>query len=102
MPGTTTPSASKAQKKPQTLIGTIATPYGQLSINASSAADHASMVSAQLSSLLLLMMADDAESFRACNDGAQVSLLWLARNMADELTAVIPLVVADAQTRGAA
>lgn len=102
MPGTTTPSASKARKTPRPHIDTIATPYGQLSINTGSAADHASMVGAQLSSLLLLMMADDSESFRACNDGAQVSLLWLARNLADELAAVIPLVMADAQTGGAA
>ncbi len=83
-------------------IGTISTTYGQLSINSGDAADHASMLGAQLSGLLLLIGGDDCESFKACNTDSQASLLWLARNLAKELTAVVPLVSADSLARGAA
>lgn len=80
----------------------ITAQYGELSIKHGSAADHAAMIGAQLSSLLLLMHGEDSESFRACNPEAQTNLLWLVSNLASELSAAIPLVAAESRLRGTA
>jgi hypothetical protein len=80
-------------------IGSVKVDYGQLNINRHYAQDHTMMRASQLSSLLKLIGADEFASFDSLAMGARVGLLWLASSMADELGAMIPVVVADAAQR---
>lgn len=64
---------------------------GTLLLEEGAAYDQAHMRAGQLSSLLMLMRVDDASGFRNISDAQQLSLMWLASQLADELQAVLPL-----------
>lgn len=76
-------------------VGSIETPYGYQLIKNGDAVDHANMRGTQLKSLLLLMMGDDNERFTNLGRDHQHSLLWLATQMAGEMTDMIDILAAD-------
>jgi hypothetical protein len=78
-------------------VGSMETPYGRLSINKGAAFDHATMRSAQLGNLILLMMGDSSESFGLLRTDVQSSLFWLAQQLAHEVEACIPFVAQEAR-----
>jgi hypothetical protein len=65
---------------------------GTFLVGDGSAVDHADMRAGQLSSLLLLMRLDEARNFRNISEDRQLSLMWLASQLADELKAMLPIV----------
>jgi len=90
--------ASPVAKKmalPPEYVGCIDTPFGVQYIARNCALDHAYMRSKQLSSLLLIVSGEGLERFRLLNEGAQDSLLWMARQLAVETEAMFDIVRAD-------
>ena len=92
--------ASKNVLPPQ-YIGRIETPFGVQYINRGDALDHAYMRSGQLASLLSLMSGDGFDRFSVLGKGTQESILWMARQLADETEAMFDIVVADSREGGA-
>lgn len=80
-------------------VGIISTPYGIQLINRNEAIDHASMRAKQLGALLRLMQTESSGAGRFCQlgPGHQDHLLWLGVQLADELHAMVDVVVADQQ-----
>lgn len=76
-------------------VGVIETPYGAQLINSGDAIDHAYMRGRQLSSLLRLIQGDSSERFRNLLPVNQDSLLWMAVELADEVEAMIDMIVVD-------
>jgi len=66
------------------------------------AQDHADMRANQLSSLLLLMRLDDARTFRNISNDRQLSLMWLASQLADELRDMLPIIAEEVREEGRA
>jgi hypothetical protein len=64
--------------------------------------DHAHMRAGQLSSLLLLMRLDGAQNFRNISADRQLSLMWLASQLADELKAMLPIIADEVRREGRA
>ena len=87
--------AAKNMALPPEYVGRIDTPFGVQYIAHKGALDHAYMRSKQLSSLLLIMSGEGLERFRLLNEGAQDSLLWMARQLAVETEAMFDIVRAD-------
>lgn len=80
---------------PPEYVGRVITPFGHQYIERGCAREHARMRSEQLSSLLLLMGGEGADTFRDVSAAAYESLLWLARQLATETEAMFDLVAAD-------
>lgn len=78
-------------------IGIIDMPYGVQLVDSGAAIDHAAMRGHQLSSLLLLIQGDDSDRLRSLGPTRQDSLIWLATQLAEEMEAMIEMIVADAQ-----
>lgn len=70
---------------------------GVFLVEEGAAQDHADMRAGQLSSLLMLMRVDDAQGFRCLGDHVQLNLMWLASQLANELEAMLPIVVEEAR-----
>lgn len=73
-------------------VAAIHQPNGVLLIQAGSVRDHADMRADQLSSLLQLCRLDGGGQLRLMSDDRQLSVLWLAQQLADDLGAVLPLI----------
>lgn len=86
--------ASKNVLPPQ-YIGQIETPFGVQYVNRGDALDHAFMRSGQLASLLSLISGEGLDRFRVLNTKTQESILWMARQLADETEAMFEIAVAD-------
>lgn len=76
--------------------------YGAFLVEQGGAYDHATMRADQLSSLLLLMRLDDARNFRNISDDRQLSLMWLASQLAAELQAMLPIIAEEVRKEGRA
>jgi hypothetical protein len=86
---------------PAEFVGRIETPHGVQHVYRGAALDHAYMRSKQLSSLLLAISGEGLSHFSCLNESARDSLLWLAKQLADETEAMFDIVLAD-QIGGAA
>lgn len=73
----------------------IAQTNGWLLIDRGYAADQAHMRTDQLAALLQLMRTEEGRPFRNLDPQRQESLMWLASQIADELQAVLPLVLTE-------
>ena len=71
--------------------------HGSLLIRTGSARDHADMRTDQLASLLQLIRSEDGRGFRSMGDQRQLSVLWLASQLAEEVRAVLPVAVDEAR-----
>ncbi len=76
-------------------VGSIKTPYGYQLVSHGDAVDHATMRGMQLKSLLLLMMGDDNDRLTKLRVDFQHSLLWLATQLAGEMTDMVEILAAD-------
>jgi hypothetical protein len=78
-------------------VGSIETPYGCQLIERNSAGDQAIMRARQAGALFRLMMTESggAQRFSRLHDNDQDSLLWLGSQIADELAALVRIVIAD-------
>jgi len=87
-----------ASGKTKEIIGSFPGDYGgNVSIDRGSALDYANMRASQLNSLLTLCYGGGGEAFRECAEHIQDNVLWLAASLAGELSALLPLVSADAK-----
>lgn len=80
---------------PSEFVGCIETPYGAHYINRGEAADHASMRSAQLTGLLMMMRDEGAERFRMLSPRLQESLTWMITELSSEVEAMFEIVTGD-------
>lgn len=81
---------------PSGYAGAIATPYGLQLVKRGEALDHAGMRSGQLSALLQLIggVAEDSDFDRLPMERKD-NLLWLARQLANEVEALFHIVADD-------
>lgn len=91
----TVPPRQQNVDLPPEFIGRISTPHGVQYVNHRDALDHAYMRSKQLSSLLQVISGEGLDYFSRINESARDSLLWLAKQLADETEAMFDIVIAD-------
>lgn len=99
---TTNHTLSSAPKKndappAQPYIGSFDTDYRRVSISRGDAVNFATMRTAQLSSLLHLIVGEGFETFSSYNEEIQGNILWLAADLAEDVKHVTTLVQADAR-----
>lgn len=92
-------AASSESKKvlPSQYVGWIETPFGDHFIKRGEALDYANIRSAQLASLLLLMSGDGLERFLTLARGKQDDLMWMVKQLADEIETMVDIVAFDAR-----
>lgn len=76
-------------------------PNGTFLVEDGAAYDQAHMRAGQLSSLLMLMRADEASGFRLLGNSMQISLMGLASQLAEEVEAMLPLAAKEQHGRQA-
>lgn len=91
---TVTPRQQNVDLPPE-FIGRIETTHGVQYVNRRDALDHAYMRSKQLSSLLHVISGEGLEYFSCLHESARDSLMWLAKQLADETEATFDIVIAD-------
>ena len=90
--------ASPESKKitlPPEYVGWIETPFGDHFIKRGEALDYANIRSAQLASLLLLMSGDGLDRFLTLARGKQDDLMWMVKQLADEIETMVDIVAFD-------
>jgi hypothetical protein len=90
-----TSSPSKNVALPPEFVGRIETPYGVQYINRQEASDHASMRSAQMSALLMMMQDEGAARFRILSPRLQESLMWMITELSSEIEAMFDICAND-------
>jgi hypothetical protein len=90
-------AASPEAKKilPPQYVGWIETPFGDHFIKRGEALDYANIRSAQLASLLLLMSGDGLDRFLSLARGKQDDLMWMVKQLADEIEIMVDVVAFD-------
>lgn len=81
---------------PPEYIGRIEAPYGVHYIKRGDAMDHATMRSAQMTALTMMMRGEGAERFRNLSPHYQESLLWMVSELSREMEAMFDIVADDA------
>lgn len=74
---------------------------GFLLIETGYVSDQAHMRAEQLTSLLQLMRAEDGAALRSLGNARQDALVWMAGQLADEVQAMLPMVIEEAKREAA-
>ena len=68
--------------------------YGEFRVTQTEAYDHTSMRAKQLNALMLLMTGDGFDVYEGLGEKAKHELMWLAQQLADEVSTMIPIISA--------